>query len=1346
MKSIRGGYDFMAVFRQHPPLGWVLRYSLAVMAVTAGIGLRLALEAMFGVGLPIYITFYPAVMVVALVAGFRPGLVTTALVVVVVACWLAPPPGPFSVHAPVERIGLGVFAGIGLLMSTLAEFFRRNRAKVAAYERRETMRLNREILRRQVELIDPVRADVIAREMQRVVMERKGADAVPLVPTGAFLRRIADLAGAAMVGGALLVLAGWWFGLEPLTRVLPGLAAMTPNTALCFLLAVMVWWTAHALNRYDALRRNSETQLRHMTEVVNHAHEPIIVRGIGGIIHSWNRGAEVLYGWSAAEALGQRNHILLSTSGHTVEELDRQLESTGRWEGELMQTTRDGLCITVESRQTASRSVDGQVLILESNLDITDRKRVVETLRYQAELLDNVSDAVISTDETFRIRSWNMAAEKIYGWKAEEVLGKNPDQLLRTEYLETTKDHLAEQLMSAGKAEADAIHQDRYGRKRFVHAMVTLLRNAQGDVTGTLGVYHDITERRRSEEALRDGVLRFHLALRNSPVSVAIQDRNLVYQWAYNQQSWPSEEIIGKTDADLFAPDELAAIREVKLRVLEFGSEENVRIWQTSNGKRLFLDYHLEPVRDSVGEISGIGITAVNLTEQKQAEDALRMANKAALNIMQDAVIARQQAETASAALRTSEAAERARRTELETLMDALPTAVFIAHDAACQRVTGNPAAMELLRVPPGRNPFNSASDPDAAPDYEVWSGGRRLPTHELPMQRAVSTGQTVHGVDLEIVFPDGAKRQILSSALPLFDDTNKVRGCIGAFVDLTSYKLGQKELRRLNRTLRALNDSNRAQLHAKTETELLREVCRIITERCGHSMVWIGFSENDPAKTVRPVASAGMDTNYLDTLQISWADTDLGRGPTGTAIRSGQPNQCNDMRTDPHFSPWQGKALKHGFASALALPLLADGMAFGAVTIYARQPAGFPTNEVKLLRDLVGDLALGITTLRLREAQQQGAAALLESEARFRSAFHDAATPMEVKHLDGRILEVNQAYCEMLGYSPQELLASTRDDLALPEDRLPAASEAMRQLVAREITAFRSEQCHLHKNGQTIWCDTSVSLVFNPDGSAAYLIAQSHDITARKQAEDGIRVLNQELESRVLERTNALQIAVTALEHEILNRQRLEREILEISEREQSRLGQDLHDGLGQELAGIAMLCDVLAKQLQTQPHPSAKAADRIATYVRAAIDSTRQLAKGLYPIELDRYGLLLALKDLAAQTSRRTGIRCELRQCGAVLKLEKSAEIHLYRIVQECISNAVKHGSPSRIIIESLAGDGRHTFTVTDDGVGFEKPVVSTGMGLHLMNYRARIIGAEITMDQPEQGGCRITCDLTV
>jgi len=187
-------------------------------------------------------------------------------------------------------------------------------------------------------------------------------------------------------------------------------------------------------------------------------------------------------------------------------------------------------------------------------------------------------------------------------------------------------------------------------------------------------------------------------------------------------------------------------------------------------------------------------------------------------------------------------------------------------------------------------------------------------------------------------------------------------------------------QLQRLNRILRAHSKGDQALLRAERESEYLEAVCRIVIEDCGHAMVWIGFAEDDVAKTVRPAAQAGFEEGYLKTLNITWADTERGRGPTGTAIRTGQPSLCRNMLTDPKFAPWRAEAITRGYASSLVLPLLAEGRAFGALTIYSRQPDGFSEDEVKLLTNLAGDMAYGITALRLRAAKARAEEALRQT------------------------------------------------------------------------------------------------------------------------------------------------------------------------------------------------------------------------------------------------------------------------------------------------------------------------------------------------------------------------------
>lgn len=202
---------------------------------------------------------------------------------------------------------------------------------------------------------------------------------------------------------------------------------------------------------------------------------------------------------------------------------------------------------------------------------------------------------------------------------------------------------------------------------------------------------------------------------------------------------------------------------------------------------------------------------------------------------------------------------------------------------------------------------------------------------------------------------------------------------------EVNERRKAEEELHSLNRTLTAHSRSSRAMIRATDEQQYLDEVCRIVVEDCGHAMVWIGYAEDDDRKSVRPVSYSGFEEGYLETLGITWADTERGRGPTGTAIRTAEPSMCRNMLTDPRFEPWRAEALKRGYASSIVLPLMDSDKAFGAITIYSRDPDPFSEDEVALLAELASDLAHGIRTIRLRDERTQAEAALRQSEQRLR-------------------------------------------------------------------------------------------------------------------------------------------------------------------------------------------------------------------------------------------------------------------------------------------------------------------------------------------------------------------------
>lgn len=170
-----------------------------------------------------------------------------------------------------------------------------------------------------------------------------------------------------------------------------------------------------------------------------------------------------------------------------------------------------------------------------------------------------------------------------------------------------------------------------------------------------------------------------------------------------------------------------------------------------------------------------------------------------------------------------------------------------------------------------------------------------------------------------------------------------------------------------VERALRTLSSCNQAMIRAVDEGGLLYAICRILVDVGGYRSAWVGLAEHDEAKTVRPVARSGDDTGYIDAARISWADTERGRGPTGTAIRTGVLQINQDFAHKARVGPWRDEALKHGFASSIALPLKDETGVFGALNIYSGEPDAFNPDEVALLTELADDLAYGVTALRTR-------------------------------------------------------------------------------------------------------------------------------------------------------------------------------------------------------------------------------------------------------------------------------------------------------------------------------------------------------------------------------------------
>jgi len=191
-----------------------------------------------------------------------------------------------------------------------------------------------------------------------------------------------------------------------------------------------------------------------------------------------------------------------------------------------------------------------------------------------------------------------------------------------------------------------------------------------------------------------------------------------------------------------------------------------------------------------------------------------------------------------------------------------------------------------------------------------------------------------------------------------------------------------EERLKAANRTLRTINRCNEALVRATEEIELVRAICRILVEDGGMRMAWVGYREENAATTIRRIEHAGFDDGYLENIDVDMSDAPTGQGPTGVALRTGELCWIDDIATDPHFRPWRDEALKRGYRSSLALPLKSDGMAFGAITLYADRPHAFDEQTRSHFTELANDLAYGVMSIRTRAERARVEAELRRIES----------------------------------------------------------------------------------------------------------------------------------------------------------------------------------------------------------------------------------------------------------------------------------------------------------------------------------------------------------------------------
>ncbi len=602
----------------------------------------------------------------------------------------------------------------------------------------------------------------------------------------------------------------------------------------------------------------------------------------------------------------------------------------------------------------------------------TDERQIARAIRYAIErnraeialirqrrtldaLMGAAADHFYMWDRQKRYIYINPAALKSLGRTSDEVLGKTWRDLgMPAEVMEPFEAEVDRVFAKVCSSSGELNFPLTSGPHHFEY-IVNPVVAAGGQVEAVAINTRDITQRRHMEDALREGEERFRLASDASHALVydvdqrvgrALSVHGLPALLGYDPNEAPQtvDWWFGQVH-----PDDSSAVRD-QLREA-FASAGGYSIQYRllhKDGRCIIVQDEGQIIRDATGQpVRSVG-SVVDITRRRQLEDALR------------------------------ESEER-----LRLAINAANEAIW-DWDLVNGKMSWNETYANTLELP------QTADDPHQWWVKHLHSKDRAQTISSL--RAALDGTDESWTAEYRIRRRDGSWAYMFDRAVIARDASGKATRVIGAMLDLTERKRAEAALReseeryrqladklermvaertadlqRLNRTLEMIGDCNEAIVRAHREEDLLADICRIVVDVGGYRMAWVGIAEDDPAKTVQPVACAGSDNGFLSRAQISWADNERGQGPTGSAVRSGKPSVVRDFKSDPGSYPAREEALRCGFRSSVALPLAGSDKPFGSLTIYSSETDAFDEEQVGILQELSDDLTFGITALRTR-------------------------------------------------------------------------------------------------------------------------------------------------------------------------------------------------------------------------------------------------------------------------------------------------------------------------------------------------------------------------------------------
>ncbi|HEX4638885.1 MAG TPA: PAS domain S-box protein [Chthoniobacterales bacterium] len=954
----------------------------------------------------------------------------------------------------------------------------------------------------------------------------------------------------------------------------------------------------------------------------------------------------------------------------------------------LRKRNRQTIPVILFSTPQESTTPDGARLYHTAIIDLRERERTEQALRVSQDryrtLFELVPVAVYACDANGVILEYNRRATELWGQELDSN-GTTPRFCGSYRIFHPDGRPMAHEECPMARAlrgekvsakELEIVVERPDGERRHVLASPRILTNKEGKISGAINCLYDITDRKRSEQALLDKELELERIVTQTPFMLMRCTRDLRYRYvseAYAKMlGRTSDELAGKPLAESMGKEGLEKVRPYIKRVLAGETVNYEEMIPFRNTHPRFMQAVYVPDKGSDGKITGWIASLLDVTERKKQEQ--RFTEQARLlDLTYDAIMVR----------------------DFEGKITYWNRGAEEMYGFSAKQALGN-FTHELLQThyPEDRDNIFRKLRRDRR-----WSG------------------------ELNHVRRDGKTITVLSRWS--LDRTAKSETILETNTDITDRKNTERLLAEAARQQAALYEMVQRRQLAKSVDDVYQAALDAIISAlgCARASILL-FNER---KVMRFVAWRGLSEKYRRAVE--------GHSPWKLGQKEAKPVCVEDVDLADLPKGLKGKIRAEGIRAAAFIPLISSRGVIGKFMAYYKERHRFTRSELEVAMTIARQVALGIE-------HKKGDEALRASEERLRAIVEQTTAGMARTDLKGRFRFVNERFAQMLGCKASELIAHEIAAFVHPEDQKETRQQ-LDALVTRGAP-YESEKRYLRKDGSTLWVNVSASPVLDSNGRPESAVAVVVDVTSRKKAEAALQKSKQMLEQLVQQRTRALRLANAELENEIRRRKGLEGQILEISDREQERLGQELHDGLCQQLTAIGFLARATALRLRDHRVVQHEDLEKIAQLINSSVMDARNIARDLHKEQIGAAELIQALRDLVERKIWQTSCRLELKT--AVEIEDDNVASQLYRILREAIINGNKHARATQIVLEVKRSRNYLVFSVIDNGVGLNRKSKGQGLGFHIMKYRAESIGARLELESMKKGGTRMACYLPI